>query len=55
MKAAEREASISERMEAGDPPCGEAQADGVPCEEPDRDCEDCDQAKGFPEKETAEE
>ena len=31
------------------PPCGRAQADGVPCQQLDRDCEDCEQA--YPELE----
>jgi hypothetical protein len=26
------------------PPCGRAQADGVPCQQLDRDCEECEQA-----------
>lgn len=29
-------------IDTGGPPCGEAQADGVPCDELGRDCEDCD-------------
>ena len=33
-------------VESGGPPCAEAQADGVPCEELDRDCEDCEHAEG---------
>ena len=32
------------------PPCGRAQADGVPCQELDRDCEKCEQA--YPELES---
>lgn len=32
-------------VEAGGPPCDEAQADGVPCEELGRDCEDCEKAE----------
>ena len=32
------------------PPCGRAQADGVPCQQLDRDCEDCEQA--YPELES---
>ena len=31
------------------PPCGRAQADGVPCQQLDRDCEECAQA--YPELE----
>jgi hypothetical protein len=40
-------ASIPDGWEGKWPPCAEAQADGVPCEEVDRDCEDCD--KAYPE------
>lgn len=29
----------------GGPPCEEAQADGVPCDELGRDCEDCENAE----------
>lgn len=32
-------------VDTGGPPCGEAQADGVPCEEIGGDCEDCDRAE----------
>jgi hypothetical protein len=28
--------------------CDESQADGVPCEELERDCEECEQAHDFP-------
>lgn len=38
---------IPEGWEEKWPPCAEAQADGVPCEEVDGDCEDCD--KAYPE------
>ena len=34
-----------EAFDTGGPPCGESQADGVPCEEMGNDCEDCDQAE----------
>jgi len=34
----------SKVVDTGGPPCGEAQADGVPCEEIGGDCEDCDRA-----------
>lgn len=37
------------RMDTGCPPCGEAQADGVPCDELGRDCEDCEKAEPPPE------
>jgi hypothetical protein len=32
-------------VDTGGPPCSEAQADGVPCEEMGTDCEDCDRAE----------
>lgn len=35
----------SKVVDTGGPPCGEAQADGVPCEEIGGDCEDCDRAE----------
>jgi hypothetical protein len=37
-----------ERIDSGGPPCPEAQADGVPCEELGRDCEDCE--RGHPDE-----
>lgn len=37
------------RIDTGGPPCGEAQADGVPCDELGRDCEDCDKTEPPPE------
>lgn len=33
-------------LEEGWPPCAQAQADGVPCQEIGRDCEECE--KAFP-------
>jgi hypothetical protein len=42
-----RDSKIEERpVESGGPPCPESQADGVPCDEIGRDCEDCD--RGHP-------
>ncbi len=32
-------------VDTGWPPCGESQADGVPCEELRRDCEDCERSE----------
>lgn len=44
-----REPKIEEGpVESGGPPCPESQADGVPCDELGRDCEDCE--RGHPEK-----
>jgi hypothetical protein len=41
-----REKSVSDWQEDGWPPCAQAQADGVPCQEIGRDCEECQ--KAFP-------
>lgn len=44
-----RRAKIDERpVESGGPPCPESQADGVPCDELGRDCDDCE--RGYPEE-----
>lgn len=40
----ETQARAAKGADTGGPPCGEAQADGVPCEEIGGDCEDCDRA-----------
>lgn len=49
-KARTEREKIAKRMAAGDPPCSEAQADGVPCDELDRDCEDCGRAESTSEE-----
>lgn len=41
----EKRDEVPGAVEAGGPPCDEAQADGVPCEELGRDCEDCEKAE----------
>jgi len=41
-----RPAPASDCQEDGWPPCSQAQADGVPCQEVGKDCEDCE--KAFP-------
>ncbi|MGD8868797.1 MAG: hypothetical protein PVI01_14300 [Gemmatimonadales bacterium] len=47
MERLEEEAEVerSKAVDTGGPPCGEAQADGVPCEELGGDCEDCERAE----------
>lgn len=32
-------------LESGGPPCPESQADGVPCDELGRDCDDCERGQ----------
>jgi len=44
-RRSEESGDTREAFDTGGPPCGEAQADGVPCEEMGNDCEDCDQAE----------
>ncbi|MCK5688237.1 hypothetical protein KAI87_03150 [Myxococcota bacterium] len=43
-KLSESEALANEDIIDNTGLCGEAQADGVPCEDPTKNCEECDQA-----------
>ncbi len=46
MRVNETKARKEERpLESGGPPCPESQADGVPCDELGRDCDDCEKAR----------
>lgn len=39
-----RRRMVMEALERGWPPCAQAQADGVPCQELGRACEECERA-----------
>lgn len=40
-----KDKELEKPVESGGPPCPESQADGVPCEELGRDCEDCERGQ----------
>ena len=45
MEAKSKRAQMKRPLESGGPPCPESQADGVPCDELGRDCDDCERGR----------